>query len=198
MTGRGVRLATLGVAASVLAGCAAREPVTMAAQYPSDRDTVPSVSTGGSKPHPRAVCAVRIAEVRDQRTDPHSLGDAGGQPVRVENSGEWVRSALRSLDGDQGLKFIDQPQADGGELVMDVELLKAYTVHMATDRAATVVIRVQYKRRDAPIEVRIYRGAENSMNWSSGAGETLGSLNTALGKLLEPVRQDILRHCSGG
>ena len=79
---------------------------------------------------------------------------------------------------------------------MNVELLKAYTVHLATDRAATVVIKVEYSRSGSPIDEQIYRGAENGLNWSNGAGETLASLDNALGKLLEPVRKDISRHCA--
>lgn len=192
MSGRTLALAALGAAAATLAGCAARAPVTMPAQYQPAYEPVRSARGAP------ALCAVRVAEVRDLRTDPHILGDTGGQPVRAEDSGAWIGSALRSLDGQAGLTFVDRPQADGGELVMNVELLKAYTVHMATDRAATVVIKVRYSRRGAPIGEQIYRGAVNGLNWSDGADETLGSLSDALGKLLEPVRKDITRHCAGG
>ncbi len=118
------------------------------------------------------------------------------QPVLIDNSGDWISSALRSLNGESGLEFVDRPEVDGSELVMSVELLKAYTILMATDRAATVVIRVKYSRGGTPIDEHVYRGADNDLNWFNGAGETLASLNAALGKLLKPVREDISRLCS--
>lgn len=186
---------TVAVVATTLAGCAAREPVLMSAQYQ------PTTTSGQpATPHRRAaaVCAVRIVQVRDQRTDPGSLGETGTQPVRTENSGEWIRSGLRSLDGASGLKFIDQPQADGAELVMTIDLLKAYAMNVNTNRIVSVVIRVHYSRRGAPIDERIYRGAETGVNWSAGAEETRDALNRALGQLLDPVRQDILSRCAAG
>lgn len=198
MSGRVLAPSALAIVASALVGCAAHAPVTMPAEYPPAYAPARAASTNGSTGHAGAICAVRIAEVLDQRTDPHVLGDTGSQPVRVENSGDWISSALRSLDGQSGLEFVDRPAVDGSELVMSVELLKAYTVHLATDRAATVVIKVKYSRHDAPIDEKIYRGADNDLNWSNGAGETLASLNDALRKLLKPVREDISRHCSGG
>ena len=188
----------LATMASALVGCAASAPVTMPAEYRPAYEPARAASTNGSTRHAAATCAVRIAEVLDQRTDPHVLGDTVTQPVRVENSADWISSALRSLDGQSGLEFVDRPAVDGRELVMSVELLKAYTVHLATDRAATVVIRVKYSRGGTPIDEQIYRGATNGLNWSNGAGETLASLNDALGKLLKPVREDISRHCLGG
>lgn len=198
MSGRAIAPSALAIVASALVGCAARAPVTMPAEYRSGYEPARAAATNGSTRHTPATCAVRIAEVLDQRTDPHVLGDTVNQPVRVENSGDWISSALRSLDGDSGLKFVDRPEVDASELVMSVELLKAYTVHLATDRAATVVIKVKYSRSGTMIDEQIYRGAVNDLNWSNGAGETLASLNDALGKLLKPVRADISRHCSGG
>jgi len=197
MSGRVLAPSALTIVASVLVGCGARAPVTMPVEYPA-HEPARAASTNGSTRHAPGTCAVRIAEIRDERTDPHVLGDTVGQPVRVEDSGAWVGSALRSLDGQSGLAFADRPEIDGRELVMSVELLKAYTVHLATDRAATVVIRVKYSRSGTPIDEKIYRGAVNDLNWSNGADETLASLNDALGKLLKPVREDISRYCSGG
>ena len=190
---RSVWWATLAIVALALAGCGANAPVIMPMNYPSAAEAAPTAPAAMSRAS--GACAVRIAEVRDQRTDPHLLGDTTRQPVRVEDSGAWIRSAVQSLNGASGFRFVDQPVVDGGELVLNVELLKAYTMHMATDRAATVVIKVKYSRHGAPIDEQIYRGAENSVNWSNGASETRASLNTALGKILPALNKDILRYC---
>ena len=191
MSGRLVSL-TFWVVAAMLAGCAAREPVLMPAQYQPTADTVAAERVQRGAP---TTCLVRIAEIRDQRTDPHSLGETGSQPVRTENSADWIGSALRSLDGASGLTFVDRPQADGAELVMTIDLLRAYAMNVNTNRIVSVVIRVRFSRRGAPLDERIYRGGETAVNWSAGARETGDALNRALGDLLEPVRKDILSRC---
>jgi hypothetical protein len=193
MTAR-LAMLTCGVACVLLAGCAAREPVLMTAQYPPTSEAAPAETTRAEK---TAVCTVRLAAVRDQRTDPRSLGDTGLQPVLTDNSAEWIGSGIRSLDS-PSLKFIDQPEPGGAELVIDIDLLKAYAMNVNTNRIVSVVIRVKYSRHGTPIDEQVYRGSETGVNWSAGADETRDALNSALGKLREPVRQDILSRCAAG
>jgi hypothetical protein len=185
----------LGIAAALLlGGCANRPPVALSSQFsPPSRHAWPAAPRGSDvKPS----CRVRVAEIRDLRTDPEAMGSTG-RLIRSSDTTAWVRSGFASLARDWRLTLIDDAAPSASDLVLAVDVVKAYAMSVTGEtRAASVVVRVHYSRNGAPDGEQVYRGTENGVNWANGEGETQASFDAALAELLADVDRDLLARCN--
>jgi hypothetical protein len=146
----------------------------------------PSVETGPQ-------CAVRLADVRDVRPDPNDLGMMIGRAVHASDSVAWFRVSLETLKQDGRLRFVDA-DADA-QLVLRVELVKAYIMVQNTQKSSDVVIRVVYSRDGKDFDTQIVRGRDEGANWVNGEDEAQGSLNRALAAAVGELDSNIGAHC---
>jgi len=152
-----------------------------------------SWTAGGEKAsHP---CRVRVAEIRDLRTDPQAMGMMDGRLIRSADTTAWVHSGFLSLGRDPRLQMVE---GDGQhDLAIDVDIVKAYAMSVTGEtRSANVVLRVRYSRNGAPAGEQVYRGTENGVNWSNGEVETQSSFDDALENLLKTVDSDLVARCT--
>jgi hypothetical protein len=187
---RGVLRVAPGIGAVLSLAACATSPIALSSQFspPSQQAWLGKPATS-DRP-----CRVRIAAVRDLRTDPEAMGVTGLRLIRSADAAAWVRSGFVALGHDRRLQIVDD--AAQGDVVMDVEILKAYAMSVTGEtRAASVVLRVHYSRDGAPAGEQIYRGTENGLNWSSGEGETQSSFDAALADLLKTVDSDLVARC---
>lgn len=147
---------------------------------------------------PTGPCTIRLAEVRDVRSDPSAMGSVGTRVVRAADAAAWVRSGLQSLNRDSRIRAVDDSGADGLSLTLSVDLVQAYTMTITTEKSTNVVLRVRYDRRGSPIGEQTYRGTDTSLNWTNGDAEIQSSFNAALAQLLLAVDRDILARCDNG
>lgn len=138
-------------------------------------------------------CVVRIADVRDLRTDPNDLGMMGLRVVKTADSVAWLRNALVPLEQDHRLHFIDD--AKDGALVLRIELVKAYIMTMNTQKSANVVLRVALGRDGKDLGSDIARGRDTGANWVNGEDEAQGALNRALSAAVLELDQRIVDRC---
>ena len=169
-----------------------RTPVLVPAQY--DAPTTQPVSA--QRDHAARTCNIFLASVRDLRDDPTSMGTMGPRAVRSENSVEWVRSAVLTLDHDVQLHFVSDEA--GADLSLQVELLKAYIMGITTQKSSNVVVRVRFLRHSAQLGEVVLRGRETGANWVNGEGEMQSQLDAALGNALLSLREQLLfNYCPG-
>jgi len=140
-----------------------------------------------------ALCAIRLADVRDVRPDPNDLGMMIGRAVHASDSAAWFRNAIETLKQDGHLRFVDT-DADA-QLVLRVELVKAYILVQNTQKSSNVVIRVVYSKGGTEFDTQIARGRDEGANWINGEDEAQGSLNRALLAAVGELDANISAHC---
>ena len=180
---------TLAIAAVLaLGGCADRPPVSLSSQF------TPPTQTARTERRPDAeVCRVYLGDILDTREDPGAMGEIGGRQVQATDPVSWIRSGVFSLERDPGIVFTDS--ASGADLGLRVELVKAYTMSITSEKSTNVVLRVQYRSSGDQPTVRVYRGADTSMNWAGGEDETQSAFNAALAQLLDVLHSDLVTRC---
>jgi hypothetical protein len=141
----------------------------------------------------RPACAVYLADVRDVRVDPNDLGMMGGRAIKTPDSNAWLQAALTSLKQDPRLHFVDADK--DAELVLRIELVKAYIMTITTEKSSNVVLRVGYSRDGKDIDTQIARGRDTGANWINGDDEAQGSLNRALTAAVWELGNDIVSRC---
>src|SRR6266576_2290485 len=98
-------------------------------------------------------CRIHLAEIRDLRSDPQSMGMLQNRPVRATDSISWVRSGFDALSRDSRIGFVDGAAADNTDLVLRVEVINAYVMGITSEtRAVSVVLRVRYERGGAMLD----------------------------------------------
>jgi hypothetical protein len=142
----------------------------------------------GSEP-----CLVHLADVRDARPDPNDLGMMGLRVVRTADSLTWVQTALGPLKQDRRLLFVGDDKS--AELVLKIELVKAYVMTMNTQKSANVVLRVGYDHEGKDLDAQIARGRDTGANWANGAGEAQGALDRALTAAVSELDDEIVARC---
>jgi len=190
---RAARMALSLAAMLSVAACENRPPMALSSQYspPSHQNW----AAGREKvTHP---CRVRVAEIRDLRTDPQAMGMMDGRLIRSADTSAWVRSGFLSLGRDPRLQMIEGDRQH--DLAIDVDIVKAYAMSVTGEtRSANVVLRVHYRRNDVSSGEQVYRGTENGANWSNGEGETQSAFDDALENLLKTVDSDLVVRCTRG
>jgi hypothetical protein len=195
MAGTGWRgaIAVAGSLSALLTACAPPPPAELSPQFRPDHDSWPpggKVASGGAA----ASCHIYLADVRDLRSDPQSMGHFGGLQFRESDPAGWVRSGLQSLARDSRIALADN--AAQSNLVLNVELLKAYATNVTGEtHSVSVVVRVHYGRGSTPLDDQIYRGTENGLVWLNPRAETQSSVDDALSQVIDGIDQDIITRC---
>ena len=144
---------------------------------------------------PGGICRLRIAPVRDARIDPGSVGSLGGVAVHFNDTAGWIGAALNSLGRDPAIHIVtDDSEPD---LVLDVEIVKAYVATITTEKSARVVLHVHASGRGVAARDDYYSGSDVSPNWINGRAETEGALNDALTNVVRQIDKDVVTWCRG-
>jgi hypothetical protein len=197
-----VKRQTIGTAAALasllsLAACADATPIVLSARFTPPRG-VSWLPADTSRAGGRAAgsCRIHLADIRDLRSDPQSMGMLQNRPVRSADSISWLRSGFDALSGDSRIGFVDGAAADNTDVVLRVELINAYVMGITSEtRAVSVVLRVRYERGGAMLDEQVYRGRHDALTWGTGESETQASFDTALAQLLGTVDRDIVARC---
>lgn len=127
-------------------------------------------------------CSYHLNEYSDSR-ESKSLGIVALTIVESDVN-EWALSALRKHN-------IDSENIETHPKVK-VTLLKAYIHSLMTSMAANVVFKIEYTTEDIGTKnVKYVRGHEVDVNWNSGEGEILATLNKAMGKAIANARVEL-------
>ena len=185
------QVAALGLLAGA---CATAEPAIVSASFlpPDGMRWAWTPKRGETPPAP---CRVSVAEVRDTRADPQSMGDIGGRVVRAEDATAWLRSGLNSLGADKRLALSEAPAGEA-DITVRAELVKAYVESLRINKSANVVVRIRYAQGGADAGEKSFRGDDGGMNWASGDSEAQQVLNRALGEVVFALDQDLIARCT--
>jgi hypothetical protein len=142
---------------------------------------------GGPVPAAMApgACAFSIQSVEDLRDD-KALGRVAFTRVDGDHFAAWFAEALKSVPG-------YQPQP--ATLVMKVEILKAYIQSLATMKSANLVVRVHVAQHGHAPRTKLYRGVDNSTNWSSSEDEIQAAFDSAMAHLQRQMAADLATGC---
>jgi len=179
-----------------LAACADQTPIVLSARFTPPRGAswlpADNVRAGGRG---AGSCRIHLAEIRDLRSDPQSMGMLQNRPVRATDTIAWVRTGFDALSRDSRIHLVDGV-ADDNDLVLRVELINAYVMGVTTEtRAVSVVLRVRYERGGSMLDDQVYRGRHDALTWGTGESETQSSFDTALAQLLGTVDRDVMARC---
>lgn len=96
-----------------------------------------------------------------------------------------------------GLKSLSSHAVDGAAVRhVRVTVLKAYVYGLATLKSAHVVVRAEVSAANGePGWTQIYRGVDNSLNWSNGEAEVQLAFHQALDDLKGQIAADFAAHC---
>lgn len=144
---------------------------------------------------PVVSCEVYLEKIDDLRADKEHMGSVAGRPIHGVDMLTWLSTGLSTLDA-AGYRMDSEP-SQAANLVVDVELLKAYLESQSTSIASTIVVRVTYKRPDATVlGQQLYRGSDTSLNWANGDGEINTDFKLATADMLQKVQPDMGRYCA--
>ena len=139
-------------------------------------------------------CAVRLADVLDVRPNANDLGMMGMRAVHAADSVAWLKSALAALNQDRRLHIVDTDAE--AQLVLRVELVKAYILTQNTQKSSNVVLRATFSRDGKEFDTQIARGRDEGANWAGGEEETQGSLNRAMVAAVWELDSAIAARCA--
>lgn len=129
------------------------------------------------------------------RADKEDLGKVLGRPVREADMLGWLGSGMSSLAADGYRVDTSTPGSD--QLMVHMELLKAYMRAAGTSIATNIVVRITYLRADGTsLGQQIYRGSDTSIDWVGGDGEINTDFRLATTDLLKQVAQNLSRYCA--
>jgi len=142
-------------------------------------------------------CRVHVDAVLDARAPADSMGEIGGRPIGGKDTIGWLRSGLQTLSDGSQIRFVGADQAD---LILRVELLKAYLLSNAQmAKTANVVVRVRYSdpssAQTTPPDEGTYRGHDSGVNWLSSSAESQAELDSALSQILDDIGGGIASRC---
>ena len=175
-----------------LSGCE-NTPITLKPQFTPPMGWLQPARRGAAKA-PVAVCRIGLAAIRDSRLDPGSMGSIAYRTLRMPDSAAWFRAGFLALNRDPRLKLSEGMQ--NADLVMDVEVVKAYVMSITSSKTATVIFRVRYSRQGTPLDEQIYRGDNVNWNWNSGEGESQSALDGTMAEALKQIDRDALLRCA--
>ena len=123
------------------------------------------------------------------------MGTTGRSVVQVADPAAWTRDGFKGLSRHN--RLLDLVPADSQpDVTLNVELVKSYVEPLASAKAATVVLRVNFTGR-TNAGPKVYRGVHNATNWVNGEGEMRGALTLALGEAVQLVSADATDACMG-
>ena len=140
-------------------------------------------------------CSFYLQPVQDMRTDKEDLGKVIGKPVHEGDMAGWLTSGVISLEAD-GYR-VDTSASGSDQLIVHMDLLKAYMHGVGTSIVTNIVTRITYMRADGTIlGQQVYRGSDTSIDWVGGDGEVNTDFRLATTDLLKQVEQDLSHYCA--
>lgn len=107
----------------------------------------------------------------------------------------WLTSAIMSLQS-LGFKVDTQAKADD-DLIMHVELLKAYMHDTGMSISASIVVRIGYMHPGGSVLAQqLYRGDSTSVDWASADREIDRDFRLATEDFLQRLLPDLDRYCA--
>jgi hypothetical protein len=193
------RAAGAAAAASLLlaSGCVSEKPAELGSVFTPPSHSWLSLPLPKRTDAPRKACPVRLGTVTDSVPDPHVLGNIGGRPIHAADLDAWIRSGFRALGHDARLTLVDGAAEDAA-VTVSLEVLKAYTLSLTTEKSTNLVLRARFTSHGAADTEQIYRGVDTAVNWNSGQGETQTSFDRALAQVLEQLDRDMVARCTAG
>jgi len=187
----GVRWASAAGLAALLAACGG--VATRPMQFVAEPRQAPSAGGG-------AGCLVNVLAIEDKRDSASSFGSSANFEQFANNVPDWVKSAVKSLDGHGRKVVISDPgtgTASPDALAVTVRIHRAYVHGMVTSRTSQVVLSNQYERAGKVLGTQFYRGSDTSVSWSSSPEEVEGGMNAAMNVALAAMSKDLDRYCAG-
>jgi hypothetical protein len=134
---------------------------------------------------------IRVLPLEDKRMNTDNLGRVAGRVFSANEIGDWANQRLQRLSS---TAFVLVPDGGTGEpprLTLQPRLLKTYVDSVSVSKSAVVVIEVEFSSPASPNAVRVYRGQQTNLNWSSSAGELTGALEVALDRCALQLQGEI-------
>jgi hypothetical protein len=165
-------VATVTLACSLLAGCAAERIAGMKPATPRAAAQTALQADG---------CRFTVKAIDDRR-EHASLGSLGRTQVGGEGFADWFAS---------GIAAIPAYTSDEAPIALRIEVLKAYIQGLATLKSANLVVRVQVDVNGAPFQSKTYRGVDGSINWANTESEIQAAFDSALAHLRLQMGTDL-------
>jgi hypothetical protein len=185
------------LAALVLSACISPVPMTISESFSNPATDPSSATIHLPRSSATPSCTLIVATITDARTDPALLGNVAGRPVRgPTNANAWLHNVIEGLQT-RGIdaSFDVNPRAEAMPLVADLTLRLAWVSDLHTSKNATTLWHMTLRRGDRSLGAFDYRGADTSLNWSSGDGELQRMVDRALGRALDAMAADVHSAC---
>ena len=176
-----------------LAGCE-QTPITLQPQFTPPMGWLQQPAKRGAAKARVEVCRIGLAAIRDIRVDPGSMGSIAYRTLRMPDSAKWFRAGFLALNRDPRLKLSEG--TDNADLVMEVEVIKAYVMSITSSKTAAVIFRVRYSKQGTTIDEKFYRGGDVNWNWNSGEGESQSVLDATMADALKQIDRDAVARCA--
>lgn len=188
-----VRTALAATAAFFLfASPAFAAPMVMGPLYVEPSHGTPPAKSGG--------CAVRVAELADDRRDPETLGAIGGfRAIKAPSDREaWLRSIFETGLSARGFKasFGADDNADPTALTARVHLKSFWVSTLATNKTASVALKAAVGRGGSGDPEKIYRSDKISINMWGSQSEFNGIVNDVFAEALDDLAEDLRAACA--
>lgn len=178
----------VGVLAS-LAGCAEPDPAVLDPTFVDAPSRAAAAKVGPA-------CPLQVAELRDARHAPDTLGRVGYKVVKAPVDREaWLRSIVAGL-GERGFKVVFTGPAAPGVITARIVLQTAWVTDTSVNMSANVVLHVEAMSPAGAQISRDYRGAVSGMNWATTDGEVRGVVDKAFARALGALAVDLKPLCA--
>jgi hypothetical protein len=179
--------------AGALGGCISDTPYVANATYKP-----PAAQPGTVKPQPFSHCYATVRSVIDKRSDPTTFGTVAGREVRAPaDIVAWIGTALQGID-QYGINT--GVPADGTVPATEIQadLVMAWVSNVRVSKTANMVLSVRYRRGGIDSDPKLYRGATNTVNWSSNDGELQAMIDRTMTQIIKSMAADMLAVCKAG
>jgi hypothetical protein len=190
----GIALASLAcLCAGALGGCISETPYVANAAYKP-----PPPQPGTSKPKSSSHCYATVRSVLDKRSDPSTFGAVQGREVRPPaDIVAWIGTALQGID-QYGINTGVPAEGNIAATEIQADLVMAWVSNVRVSKTANMVLSVRYRRGGANSDPKLYRGATNTVNWSSNDGELQAMIDRTMAQIIKSMAADMLAACKAG
>lgn len=175
-----------GVLLSLCTACATTDPLVIDFSAATTRKSLNSIEG----------CAVKVAQVIDERKSKEDLGMLGSRLVEGRHVIPWLQQAVESLSSPD-VETLDRQEdrEKARSLGVQVGLAQLYVHPLQSSFAANILLHAQYRVDQGPPHLHQYRGIDTNVNWTGSAGSVLSLLNDVLEDALRRMRTDMKRLC---